>query len=46
MHLYFSLAKSAIRILACLFGLIFSDAYLTILGLLIAELVGIVEELF
>jgi len=46
MHLCFSLVKSVIRITACIFGLVLNDAYLTILSILIAELVGIVEELF
>lgn len=46
MHFYFSLVKSAIRILSCALGLTLKDYTFALVGLIVAELVGIIEELF
>jgi len=44
-HTYCSYVKSGIRIIACLAGMMLGSVSLLAIGLLIAECVGIVEEL-
>ena len=46
MHFYFSLVKSTVRIAACGLGGFFKDYTLALLGLAVAELIGIFEEVF
>lgn len=44
-HTYCSYVKSGIRIIACLAGMVLGSLSLFAIGMLIAEVVGIVEEL-
>jgi len=44
-HTWCSYVKSVIRIIACLAGMMLGSVSLLAIGLLIAECVGIVEEL-
>lgn len=44
-HLYISFAKSLIRIAGCLLAIIYKQWDILAYGLLIAELLGILEEL-
>ena len=46
MHFYFSLVKSIVRIVSCALGVILNDYTLALLGLAVAELIGIFEEVF
>jgi uncharacterized membrane protein YgaE (UPF0421/DUF939 family) len=46
MHFYFSLVKSIVRIVSCALGVILNDYAFALVGLAIAEFVGIVEEIF
>jgi len=45
-HLYTSIAKSALRIGACLSTLKFNDLKVLAIGFAIAEVLGILEEIF
>lgn len=44
-HFYVSVVKSIIRILSCVGTIIFSNVRLLGVGFLLAELLGVVEEL-
>lgn len=46
MHFYFSLVKSIVRIVSCTLGVILNDCAFALVGLAIAELIGIFEEVF
>ena len=44
-HLYISLAKSIIRIVGCVIGIILGSWIIAIVGIIIAEILGILEEI-
>jgi len=43
-HLYISFIKSAIRIIGCILGVIYNSILILGIGLLVAEGLGILEE--
>lgn len=44
MHKVWSLAKSGIRIVACILGAVFNNVIIIAVGIAAAELFGIIEE--
>jgi hypothetical protein len=44
-HLYISFIKSAIRIISCILGIVFNSVLILGIGLLLAEGLGVLEEL-
>lgn len=45
LHLFISLIKSGIRIISCVLGLIYKNITFVCIGLILAESLGILEEL-
>lgn len=44
-HLYLSFFKSGIRIVGCIFSIVFNQWILLAIGLGVAEILGILEEI-
>lgn len=44
-HLYLSIAKSGLRIGSCVFAIVYSDWWVLCIGLGLAEILGILEEI-